>query len=59
MTLELAARFLTDHLLGDRYFRTGYPGHNLDRCRAQLALAADMERQEGTLAASVREALGG
>ena len=59
VTLELAARFLTDHLLGDRYFRTGYPGHNLDRCRAQLALAADMERQEGTLDASVREALGG
>lgn len=59
MTLELAARFLTDHLLGDRYFRTGYPGHNLDRCRTQLALAADLERQEGTLAAHVREALGG
>jgi hypothetical protein len=59
VTLELAARFLTDYLGGDRYFRTAYPGHNLDRCRAQLALAADMERHEATLTTAVREALGG
>ncbi len=59
VTLELAARFLTDYLDGDRYFRTAYPGHNLDRCRAQLALAADLERHQATLATAVREALGG
>ena len=39
---ELAIRFLTDHLLGDTYFRTQYPGHNLDRARNQLTLLKSM-----------------
>lgn len=43
ITLELAIRFLTDHLEGDRYFRSVRPGQNLDRCRAQLRLAGEME----------------
>jgi Ser/Thr protein kinase RdoA (MazF antagonist) len=38
ITLELATRFLTDHLLGDTYFKTKYPGHNLVRARNQLKL---------------------
>jgi hypothetical protein len=59
IALELAIRFLTDYLEGDRYFRVERPGHNLDRCRAQLALAADLERQETAMAAVVRESLGG
>ena len=42
ITLELASRFLTDHLLGDKYFRTKYPGHNLVRARNQLALLKSM-----------------
>lgn len=42
MTLELAARFLTDHLNGDLYFRVHRPGHNLDRTRAQLTLAREL-----------------
>ena len=42
MTVELAARFLKDYLDGDLYFKTAHPGHNLDRTRAQIALAADM-----------------
>ncbi len=37
-TLEVAARFLTDHLQGDVYFRIDRPGQNLDRTRTQLAL---------------------
>lgn len=45
LALELAARFLTDYLEGDRYFRTAHPGENLLRCQGQLALLADMERQ--------------
>jgi len=45
IALELGVRFLTDWLDGDKYFATKYPGHNLDRCRTQLALAADMERK--------------
>lgn len=42
ITLELATRFLTDHLLGDKYFKTKYPDHNLVRARNQLALLKSM-----------------
>lgn len=45
MTLECGMRFLTDYLMGDKYFSIDYPAHNLDRARAQLALAKDMERK--------------
>lgn len=41
-TLELAARFLEDHLSGDIYFRTDRPGQNLDRARTQLHLLDDI-----------------
>ncbi len=43
MTLECGIRFLTDYLEGDVYFRTTYSGQNLDRCRTQFKLVADME----------------
>lgn len=36
MALEAAARFLTDYLRGDVYFRITDPGHNLRRARNQL-----------------------
>ena len=42
ITYEQAVRFLTDYLDGDRYYRTDRPSHNLDRCRAQLALLGAM-----------------
>ncbi len=42
MTVELAVRFLTDYIDGDKYFKTLYPGHNLDRARNQIALAKDI-----------------
>ncbi len=45
MTLECGVRFLTDYLAGDVYFSVHRPDHNLDRCRTQFALVADMERQ--------------
>ena len=43
MTLECGVRFLTDYLQGDTYFRIHRPGHNLDRCRTQFKLVADMQ----------------
>lgn len=43
MTLECGIRFLTDYFQGDIYFRTSREGQNLDRCRTQLKLVADME----------------
>lgn len=53
MTLECGARFLTDYLLGDAYFHTAYPEHNLVRCRTQLRLAEDMERNWKAMTAAV------
>jgi hypothetical protein len=38
LTLEQAARFLTDHLVGDTYYRIERQDQNLDRTRAQLRL---------------------
>jgi hypothetical protein len=38
MALIMAVRFLTDYLQGDTYYRIQYASHNLQRCRAQLAL---------------------
>lgn len=45
MTLECGMRFLTDYLQGDTYFKTERKRQNLDRCRTQLALVADMEKK--------------
>jgi hypothetical protein len=42
ITLELAARFLTDYLNGDTYFKCKKINHNLFRARAQIALAKDV-----------------
>ncbi|MEG0441260.1 MAG: mucin desulfatase, partial [Oscillospiraceae bacterium] len=44
MTLECGVRFLTDYLAGDTYFHIHRPQHNLDRCRTQFKLVADMEQ---------------
>ena len=43
MTLECGTRFLTDYIDGDNYFSIHYPEQNLDRCRTQFKLVADME----------------
>ena len=45
MTLECGMRFLTDYLEGDTYFKIHREKHNLDRCRTQFALVADMEKK--------------
>lgn len=45
MTFECGMRFLTDYLQGDVYFRIHRPEHNLDRCRTQFKLVADMENK--------------
>jgi len=49
MALENGIRFLTDHLLGDTYFKIRRPGHNLDRFRAQLQLVELLDRQRALL----------
>ncbi len=55
ITLELAIRFLTDYLDGDRYFKTAYHDHNLVRARTQLRLVMDMERKWDEMKAIVAE----
>ena len=55
MTLECGMRFLTDYLEGDVYFHVSREGHNLDRCRTQLALVADMEKKWADMAAIVKK----
>ncbi len=55
ITVELALRFLDDYITGDKYFKTNYEGHNLVRCRCQLALARDMEKKFDEMNKIVRE----
>lgn len=55
MTLECGVRFLTDYLDGDHYFGIHYPEHNLDRCRTQFKLVADMESKWAEMAAIVQQ----
>lgn len=54
ITYEQALRFLTDFLQGDTYYKTGHPGHNLQRTRAQLALLRSMEAQTADMEQLVR-----
>jgi Ser/Thr protein kinase RdoA (MazF antagonist) len=56
--LELGIRFLVDHLRGDCYFRVSYRGENLRKAAAQLALVADIERQESRLRRLGRDIFG-
>lgn len=46
---ELGLRFLADHLDGDRYFRTEWPGQNLRRALVQFRLTAGIEAAETDL----------
>jgi hypothetical protein len=49
IALELGLRFFTDHLAGDTYFTTRYPGHNLNRAIVQFKLTESIEAQEGEI----------
>ena len=53
MTLECGIRFLTDYLVGDEYFHISRERQNLDRCRTQFKLVADMEERWDELASIV------
>lgn len=53
LTFEVGIRFLTDHLLGDKYFSIKRPGHNIDRCRTQFKLVESIEENEAAMDAYV------
>jgi len=55
MTFECGMRFLTDYLQGDTYFKIHRENHNLDRCRTQFKLVADMEAKWDTMAEIVKK----
>ena len=55
MTFECGMRFLADYLNGDTYFRVHRPSHNLDRCRNQFKLVADMEAHLDEMRAIVKK----
>jgi hypothetical protein len=41
----MGLRFCTDFLEGDHYYHISRPGHNLDRCRTQIAFIRSMDEQ--------------
>lgn len=57
ITMECGTRFLTDYLQGDTYFKTKYEGHNMVRCRTQIALVESMETQVDAMLACVNKAI--
>ncbi len=57
ITYEQGLRFLTDHLMGDVYYRIREPGHNLLRCRNQFHLLGGLcDRQDDLTALALRTA---
>lgn len=54
-TLCDGIRFLTDHILGDKYFKISRPGQNLDRARTQFELVRQMAELEPLLKKQVSE----
>ncbi|MBR5520200.1 MAG: phosphotransferase, partial [Clostridia bacterium] len=58
ITLELASRFLADHLDGDKYFKIHRENHNLERARCQMKLVEAMEANFAEMEAVCRKYLG-
>ena len=57
VTAELAARYLTDYLAGDCYFKVAYPEQNRDKARLNLAFAGDVAARTGEMQAILAEEL--
>jgi hypothetical protein len=53
LTFECGVRFLTDYLAGDVYFKIHRESHNLDRCRTQFKMVAEMEQKMDQMIAIV------
>lgn len=59
ITLMIGARFLTDHLAGDTYFKIHRENHNLDRCRTQFKLVQSITENEEEMRKLVKEVISG
>lgn len=55
MTFENGLRFLTDYLSGDIYYKIRRECQNLDRCRTQFKLVADMESHYDEMKAIIKK----
>jgi hypothetical protein len=55
MTYLIGLRFLTDHIDGDHYYRTRFPGHNLLRAHVQFKLLESMEEHFPQMQKTVSE----
>jgi len=53
MTFIIGLRFLTDYLAGDTYYKTHFPGHNLQRARTQFRLVKSMEENAAAMEAII------
>jgi len=51
-----AVRFLTDYLEGDTYYKIRHEGHNLQRTKAQLKLAFEVESHQEELKSIIQQA---
>lgn len=58
LTYECGIRFLADYLNGDTYFKIHRENHNLDRCRTQFKLVADIEKKLDKMAEIVAKYTG-
>jgi hypothetical protein len=57
ITLEQGIRFLADYLAGDIYYQIHREKQNLDRCRTQFKILAEMEEQAEEMSNSIRDIL--
>ena len=57
MAYENAMRFLTDHLVGDTYYRISRPRQNLDRARTQLRVLEALTTAQDRVAELVARSL--
>lgn len=55
LTYELALRFMSDYIDGDKYFGIKYPEHNLVRARNQIRLMLDTDSKLGEMSKIVKE----
>ncbi|KJV05422.1 phosphotransferase enzyme family protein [Methylocucumis oryzae] len=52
---ELGLRFYTDHLLGNRYFKTQYACQNLERAEALFRLCASIDAQQIAMSKIIKQ----
>ncbi len=57
MTYLIGLRFFTDYLQNDKYFKTCYAEHNLQRAKVQFKLLCEMEKNTETMHEIIQDIL--